>query len=79
MPDPLMVMLLVMSVFAILSYHEQPSRRGLVIAAVTSSLAVFVKPGICVFQVFGVFVSLAIYRQGLEGRSLVHTCCCSQH
>jgi Dolichyl-phosphate-mannose-protein mannosyltransferase len=66
MPDPLMVMLLVIAIFTILRYHEQPSTRRLVIAAVASSLVTFAKPGICFFQVFGAFVSLAVYRQGVR-------------
>jgi hypothetical protein len=66
MPDPLMVMLLVISVFTILRYHEQPSRRRLLVAAIASSLAIFAKPGICLFQVFGAFVSLAVYREGVR-------------
>jgi 4-amino-4-deoxy-L-arabinose transferase-like glycosyltransferase len=70
MPDPLMVMLLVISVFTILKHHEQPSTRRLMVAATASSLAIFVKPGICLFQVFGAFVSLAVYREGVR-RSLV--------
>jgi hypothetical protein len=69
MPDPLMIMLLLASIFTILRYHEQPSRGRLMAAAVASCLAIFVKPGICVFQVFGAFVSLAVYRQGVR-RSL---------
>jgi len=64
MPDSLMVMLLMVAIFAILRYHESPSTRRLVIAAVASSLVTFVKPGICTFQVFGAFISLAVYRQG---------------
>jgi dolichyl-phosphate-mannose-protein mannosyltransferase len=70
MPDPLMVMLLVISIFTILRYHEQPSRRRLMVAAVVSSLAIFAKPGICLFPVFGAFVSLAVYREGVR-RSLI--------
>ena len=71
MPDPLMIMLLMISVFTILRYHEQPSRRRLMVAAVASSLAIFVKPGICLFQIFGAFVSLAVYRDGIR-RSLLN-------
>ena len=69
MPDPLMIMLLVISIFTILRYYEQPSTRRLIVAAVASSLAIFVKPGICFFQVFGAFVALAVCRQGIR-RSL---------
>ena len=71
MPDPLMVMFFVISIFTIVRYHEQPqSTRRLIVAAVASSLAVFVKPGICFFQIFGAFVSLSVYRQGIR-RSLL--------
>jgi 4-amino-4-deoxy-L-arabinose transferase-like glycosyltransferase len=70
MPDPLMIMLLLASIFTILRYHEQSSIRRLIIAAIASSLAIFVKPGICLFQVFGAFVSLAVYREGVR-RSLI--------
>jgi hypothetical protein len=66
MPDSLMVMLLAMSVLAILLYHEKPSTQTLLFAAAASSLAVFVKPGICLFQVFGAFASLAVYRHGVR-------------
>jgi 4-amino-4-deoxy-L-arabinose transferase-like glycosyltransferase len=66
MPDPLMIMLLVMSVYAIFRYHEEPSTRRLMVAALASSLVVFVKPGICLFQVFGAFVALAICRRGVR-------------
>ncbi len=69
MPDPLMIMMLLISIFTILRYHEQPSKRRLVIAATASSLAVLTKPGICFFQIFGAFISLAIYREGIR-RSL---------
>jgi 4-amino-4-deoxy-L-arabinose transferase-like glycosyltransferase len=69
MPDPLMIMLLMTSIFTILRHYEHPSRRRVLVAAVAASLTIFVKPGICLFQVFGVFVSLGIYRGGAR-RSL---------
>jgi 4-amino-4-deoxy-L-arabinose transferase-like glycosyltransferase len=70
MPDPLMVMSFVIAIFTIVRYHEQPqSRRRLIVAAAASSLAVFVKPGICFFQIFAAFVALSVYRQGIK-RSL---------
>ncbi len=71
MPDPLMIMLLVISIFAIVRYHEQPhSTRRLLVAVIASSLAIFVKPGICLFQVFGAFAVLSVYREGIR-RSLL--------
>ena len=66
MPDPLMVMMLLAGILTILRYHERPSTRRLLVAAVVSSLAVFVKPGICLFQILGAFAALTAYRQGLR-------------
>src|SRR5215217_5805135 len=67
MPDPLMIMLLVMSVYFIVCYHEQHSAGRLMVAGVVSSLALFVKPGICLFQIYGAFFALMVYRRGLLG------------
>ncbi len=64
-PDPLMVMLLLASVFAILRYHDAPSGSWLVIAAVVSALAFLVKPG-SVFAIVGAFAALAVSRQGIR-------------
>jgi hypothetical protein len=64
MPDPLMIMMLVISVFTILRYHERPTTGWLLVAAAASSVAMFVKPGICLFQIFGAFVALMVYRKG---------------
>jgi hypothetical protein len=64
-PDPLMVMLLLVSVLAILRYNEAPSNSRLAIAAALSSLAFVVKPGI-VFAIIGAFVALAIYSHGIR-------------
>ena len=64
MPDPLMIMLLLISVYTILRYHEHPTTGRLMVAVVGSSMALFVKPGICLFQVFGAFSALIVYRKG---------------
>jgi len=64
MPDPLMIMLLLLSVFTIWRYHEHPTTGRLVVAAVASSPALFVKPGVCLLQIFGAFVALLVYRKG---------------
>ncbi len=63
-PDPLMIMMLLFSIFAILRYYEHPTILGLLFAAAVSSLALLIKP-VCVFIIFAVFISLAIYRQGI--------------
>jgi 4-amino-4-deoxy-L-arabinose transferase-like glycosyltransferase len=65
MPDPLMIMLLMVSVYTILRYHEHPTTSSLLVAVVGSSMVLFVKPGICLFQVFGAFIALMVYRKGL--------------
>ena len=65
MPDPLMIMMLLASVFAILRYHERPTAGRLMVAIATSSVALFVKPGISLFQIFGAFVVPVVYRRGL--------------
>ena len=65
MPDPLMIMLLIISVYTILRYHEHPTMGRLVVAIAASSAALLVKPGICLFQIFGVFGALMVYRRGL--------------
>ena len=71
-PDPLMVMLILASVFAILRYYDTPSNSRLVIAALVSALAFVVKPG-AVFAIVGAFVALAISRQGIRQALLSRT------
>jgi len=65
MPDPMMVMMLVISILAIYRYHEQPSRPRLASAAAASAFSILVKP-ICVFPIFGAFVSLSASRHGMR-------------
>src|SRR5215211_846629 len=65
MPDPLMILLLVMSVYFIVRYHEQPTAGNLMVAVGVSSVALLVKPGICLFQIYGAFFALMVYRRGL--------------
>src|SRR5215831_19882389 len=64
-PDPLMMMLMLASVFAILRYYDAPSNARLMVAAVVSSLAFVVKPH-SVFAILGAFTAIAIYRQGIR-------------
>ena len=64
-PDPLMIMMLLCSIFTILRYHEQPSKPGLIVAAAVSALAMFIKP-YSLFLIFCVFISLAVYRHGIR-------------
>jgi len=66
-PDPLMLTLLLASVFTIVRYHERPSAPRLAVAGLLSALALFVKPGICLFQIFGAFVALGVHKRGVRG------------
>ena len=63
-PDPLMVMLLLASVWVILRYYELPSSSRLAVAAVISASAVLVKPH-SVFAILAVFMAIAISRDGI--------------
>lgn len=76
-PDPLMVMLLLATVFAIIRYYDTPSSFRLALAAGTAASAFLIKPA-CLFVIMGAFVAPAISRQGLRQtilsrRSLVFT------
>lgn len=70
LPDILMLMMLLVSIFVILCYYEQPSGCKLFLATLTAAVAIFIKP-ICIFLIFGSFISLAISQQGLR-RSVRH-------
>ncbi len=69
-PDSMMIMLLLLSIFAILWYDERRSMSRLVIAALVSSAAIFIKP-VCVFLLFGGLISIGVYRQGIR-KSLIN-------
>lgn len=62
-PDPMMVMMLMASVYAIFLDHAQPSRHRWTMALISSALAILIKP-MCWFAIFGAFVSLAIHERG---------------
>ncbi len=64
LPDPLMVMMLVVSIYRILLYYDEPSSRRFVLGAMASALAILIKP-MCLFMIVGTCISLAICRQGL--------------
>jgi len=63
-PDPAMIMMLLLSIFAILRYYEQPKKTILMTAAAASALAILIKP-VCLFLIFGAFFSLTIYRNDI--------------
>ncbi|PJF39422.1 MAG: hypothetical protein CUN54_08750, partial [Phototrophicales bacterium] len=64
-PDPLMMMFLLWSVYALLRYTETPTTKTLLIASALSGIAIFVKlqSG---FFIMMAFLALSIYRMGLR-------------
>jgi hypothetical protein len=62
-PDPLMVMMMLFSIYGILKYDENPSRINLISAAIVAAIATLIKP-YCFFMIFGVFFSLTVLRTG---------------
>lgn len=64
-PDPLMVMLLIFSIFMVMKFYEQPSFSRLMSAVIMSVLAVLAKP-YSIFFIFGSFVSVGIYKDGIR-------------
>ena len=64
-PDPLMVLLLLASVYSILRFYENHSAFWLVACYVLSGSAIFVKP-VSLFAIYTVFGLLAIYKFGVK-------------
>lgn len=62
-PDPLMVMMMLFSIYGILKYDENPSRINLISAAIVAAIATLIKP-YCFFMIFGAFFSLTVLRTG---------------
>jgi hypothetical protein len=64
-PDPMMIMLVLISLYSIIRYSQILSWTTLIIAAIVSSSAIIIKP-YSVFLLYGTFVSLAICKNGLK-------------
>jgi hypothetical protein len=64
-PDSLMVMMLLVSILTIYRYHSKPVMVNLILAGVVSGLAIMVKV-VCIFVIFGSFISLNVYRHGIK-------------
>lgn len=58
-PDPLMIMLFLLSILMILRYYDEPSSSRLILAGAVSALAVLVKP-FCLLAIIAAFLSLSI-------------------
>jgi hypothetical protein len=65
-PNPLMIMLLIISITVIYKYYEQSTVRNLLTAAGFSALTLFIYPT-SAFPVLIVFVVLAVYTKGILG------------
>jgi hypothetical protein len=63
-PDPLMIMLMIMSLYAVIQQYQHPTTKGLVLAAAIAGAAILVKP-VSLFFIFGSFVSLSVYQHGI--------------
>lgn len=64
-PDPMMIMMLLISIYAIVLNYDKPSKLRFVIAAIFSAFALFIKP-YCIFLIFGAYLSLYIKKQGIR-------------
>jgi len=64
-PDPLMLMMMLASIYTILVYYEQPSIHKFLLSAATASFAIFIKP-YSLFPIWMVFIFLSIYKKGLR-------------
>jgi hypothetical protein len=67
MPDPLMVMCTLISIFMILSWHETPSQKRLVLTAAIASISLLVKI-MAVFPVLFTFLAVYLHKHGLKIR-----------
>jgi 4-amino-4-deoxy-L-arabinose transferase-like glycosyltransferase len=64
-PDPLMIMMMIISLFAVVHYYNRPSRKWLLIASGATALAIYIKP-VSLFVVYAGFIALALTRQSLR-------------
>lgn len=63
-PDPLMVMLMIISLFVLVEHQQHPTTGKLLLAALLASVAILVKP-VSLFFVFGAFIPLLVYQYGI--------------
>jgi hypothetical protein len=64
-PDPLMVAMIIISIYAVLQYFENPSAKRLVIASLLPAFSIFVKP-YSIFLVFITFLVNSLFNNGLR-------------
>jgi hypothetical protein len=64
-PDPLMLMMLLASIYTVLAYHDRPSILLFLVSAATTSLAIYIKP-YSLFMIWIVFISVSIHKKGFR-------------
>ena len=64
-PDPLMLMLMIASIYMIITYHERPTATGLLGAGIISAAAIVVKP-VSLFIIFGGYFALQFHKKGFN-------------
>jgi 4-amino-4-deoxy-L-arabinose transferase-like glycosyltransferase len=69
-PDPLMVLLMFLTMFCSLGYDRDPGWKRLLGVSAMAAATLFVKP-VCVFMLFAVFAALMLARQGWK-RTATH-------
>jgi 4-amino-4-deoxy-L-arabinose transferase-like glycosyltransferase len=62
LPEPMMIMMLLLSLLTILRYFEKSSKFRLAIAGFISGLAILVKP-FCIFTILSCFILLSFYKK----------------
>lgn len=64
-PDPLMLMLLLASIYTVLVYYDKPSILRFLVSAATASFAIYIKP-YSLFPIWTVFILVSIHKKGLR-------------
>jgi 4-amino-4-deoxy-L-arabinose transferase-like glycosyltransferase len=64
-PDPLMLMLTIISIYLIVRHHEDTTWTALLSAGIVSAAAVLVKP-VSIFIILGAYFSLQYHKNGLH-------------
>jgi 4-amino-4-deoxy-L-arabinose transferase-like glycosyltransferase len=62
LPDSLMIMMFLISLYAIVRYYDHPSKLRLMTAASVSGLTLLIRP-LVIFTIFGAFILLTIYKK----------------
>jgi 4-amino-4-deoxy-L-arabinose transferase-like glycosyltransferase len=64
-PDPMMVMMMLASIYMVLIYFDKPSILRFIAASAVSSIAILIKP-YCLFPIWVLFIIISIYNRGLR-------------